>query len=114
MQALHATLETLTLATTELRRTAPARAADAWRERHAAAVSDEEDVMNRLKEGAAAAEGEDAMAMDAETLGLKRAEDVQRTWGRAVDGLVGLKTSLPGTAARLERAEKAVNYVEGR
>ena len=43
---------------------------------------------------------------------LERQGDVERAYGRAVGGLGGLKSGLPATAARLERARKAVEYVE--
>lgn len=43
---------------------------------------------------------------------LKRKDDVERMWGRGTEGLVELR-NIPGVLAKLERAEKAVEVVEG-
>ncbi|KAF2739524.1 hypothetical protein EJ04DRAFT_508803 [Polyplosphaeria fusca] len=43
---------------------------------------------------------------------LKRADQVQRSWERAVEGLGGLKGGLGGTTARLEQASEVVDYLK--
>lgn len=43
---------------------------------------------------------------------LERREDVERMWGRGTHGLVELG-KIPGISAKLERAGKAVEVVEG-
>ena len=43
---------------------------------------------------------------------LKRKDDVERMWGRGTEGLVELR-KIPGVLAKLERAEKVVEVVEG-
>ena len=45
---------------------------------------------------------------------IPRLTDIENTWRRGTDGLAELKDGLTETAAKLERAEKVVNYVEGR
>ncbi len=43
---------------------------------------------------------------------LERREDVERMWGKGTEGLVELG-KVPGVLAKLERAGKAVEVVEG-
>lgn len=45
--------------------------------------------------------------------GIKRAEEVQRNWERAVEGLARLNKGLPETRARLERCGDVVGYLGG-
>ncbi|KAL5392853.1 hypothetical protein DPSP01_000549 [Paraphaeosphaeria sporulosa] len=45
---------------------------------------------------------------------LKRQEEVERAWGRAVEGLGRLNGGLPETRARLERAGEVVGYLGGK
>lgn len=45
--------------------------------------------------------------------GIKRAEEVQRNWKRAVEGLGRLNKGLPETRARLERCGDVVGYLGG-
>ena len=51
-----------------------------------------------------------AMELDMGT--LERREIVERMWGKGTEGLVELG-KFPGVLAKLERAEKAVEVVEG-
>lgn len=51
-----------------------------------------------------------AMELDMGT--LERRENVERMWGKGTEGLVELG-KVPGVLAKLERAEKAVEVVEG-
>jgi hypothetical protein len=43
---------------------------------------------------------------------LERQGDVEKAYGRSLEVLGGLKSGLPATAARLERARKAAEHVE--
>lgn len=45
---------------------------------------------------------------------LKRQEEVERNWERAVEGLARLNKGLPETRARLERSGEVVGYLEGK
>lgn len=48
-----------------------------------------------------------------EGVGLKRQEDVEAMWERALGGLSRLQTGLAETRARVERAGEVVAYLEG-
>lgn len=56
------------------------------------------------------AQGEDVI-VDLEA--MKRADEVQRNWERAVEGLGRLNKGLPETRARLERCGEVVGYLRG-
>jgi hypothetical protein len=43
---------------------------------------------------------------------LERQAEVEKTYGDALKKLTGLKSNLPATAAKLERARAAAEYVE--
>jgi len=45
---------------------------------------------------------------------LKRWEEIRTTWERGTQGLVGLKSSLTETVARLERAKNVVEHMDGK
>ncbi|KAI9822119.1 MAG: hypothetical protein M1832_003121 [Thelocarpon impressellum] len=117
IQALHASLESLTLATTALRRTAPATAAAAYKASLTKALQDEDALYTSARErpppGPSSAAEDIGRVLQAASA-LEREEEVERTYARAVEGLVGLKEGLPGTVARLERAGAAAAYLEGR
>ena len=44
---------------------------------------------------------------------LKRQDEVESNWERAVEGLIRVNKGLPETRARLERAGEVVGYLEG-
>ena len=44
----------------------------------------------------------------------ERVDEMETTWQKGSDELLALKTGLGGTVARMEKAQKAVNVVEGR
>ncbi|KAF2845199.1 hypothetical protein T440DRAFT_472849 [Plenodomus tracheiphilus IPT5] len=91
------------------RRTTPAASALAWQARFEA----EEEVLGREMEGlkkVAREVGEqDVAGLEA----LARADEVQRNWERAVEGLARLNKGLPETRARLERCGDVVGYLDG-
>jgi hypothetical protein len=43
--------------------------------------------------------------------GRERQEEIERTWGKSIEGLERLKREMPGTTARMERAKRAADYV---
>jgi Kinetochore protein Mis14 like len=108
VQALHSTLETATLALSQLRRTAPSAAAGAYTKHSAEQAAATAAAIASLN---AAAVEEGAQVLDIEP--LERQGEVERAYGRAVGELGDLKSGLPATAARLERARKAAEHVEG-
>jgi len=91
------------------RRTTAGAAAERWVER----FEREEETSGREMEALERAAG---MAGHGEALGgveIVRAEEVQRSWERAVEGLVRLNKGLPETRARLERCGDVVGYLSG-
>ncbi|KAI9809630.1 MAG: hypothetical protein M1825_000062 [Sarcosagium campestre] len=149
VQALHAALEQETLAVAQLRREAPARAAEKYRQEcaaldaslsssssffspaataaaaaGAAGVTMEIDASGADEEGVALQQQhrqrEDVQIqkgmLDLETIAkaMPRRDEVSQTWERGLQDLVALKATMPGTAAKLERAKAAVDYVQSR
>jgi len=99
--------EDLLMEISALRREAPKKAAEAWR-----------DGFKNDGEAARAAlameknsEGVKAQLVDLDIGKLERQDEVEKTWERGVEGLGRLKREMPGTAARMERAKRAVEYV---
>ncbi|KAI4165115.1 MAG: hypothetical protein LQ342_001392 [Letrouitia transgressa] len=95
----------------ELRREAPGAAARAYVERvegeMAGQRAAEEEEMERGEEAEARVEGSLGQMMRVERL-----EQVERMWGRGVEGLLGLE-KITGVLAKLERATKVAEVVEG-
>lgn len=87
----------------EMRRDAPGAAARAYMERLNREMLADREVDT--------GEGNGAQGV-IELGGLERRDDVQRTWGRGLDGLVALE-GITEVGARLERAKRAVEVVEG-
>lgn len=85
----------------ELRRDAPGAAARAYMER----LDGEMGMERELKRE----EVEEGVGVD---LGGEMGEEVESMWGRGVEGLVGLER-ITSVLARLERAGKAAEVVEG-
>ncbi|KAL1597253.1 hypothetical protein SLS60_008837 [Paraconiothyrium brasiliense] len=88
------------------RRETGARAARRWEEEWVR----EEDEVERVR--VAGLEGREGEVGGVEA--LKRQEEVERNWGRAVEGLGVLNGGLPETRARLERAGEVVGYLGGK
>ena len=91
------------------RRATPGSAAAAWQrqfERESEVLAEgERDLARRVGE---VGEG-DVVTVQA----LQRADELQRNWERAVEGLAKLNQGLPETRARLERCGDVVGYVGG-
>jgi kinetochor protein Mis14/NSL1 len=58
-----------------------------------------------------ASRGVDGQDMKLDVGKRERQEEVERTWGKGVEGLGRLKREMPGTTARMERAKRAADYV---
>lgn len=86
------------------RRTTPAGAAAAFQ----AQFERESEVL--LQSQSAQMVGEEHVAS---VLALQRADEMQRNWERAVEGLSRLNKGLPETRARLERCGDVVGYLGG-
>ena len=87
----------------EMRRDAPGAAARAYMERLNKEMESEREV--KFEE----VDGMEGIVQLGE---LERRGDIEMTWGRGVEGLVGLK-GITEVGARLERARRAVEVVEG-
>ena len=45
---------------------------------------------------------------------VERLEEIQRTWQNGSENLMSLKSGLGGTVAKMERAQQAVDVLEGK
>jgi kinetochor protein Mis14/NSL1 len=97
----------LTLKVTGLRRDAPAKAAENFRQRWA---SEEEAFSSLMTKEQEARESE---SMDLDMGDFARWDEVQTTYEKSMDGLVKLKTDLTESVAKLERAKGVAAYIEG-
>ncbi|KAI9787755.1 MAG: hypothetical protein M1839_000287 [Geoglossum umbratile] len=114
LQALQASLEAQTLALSQLRRSAPAAAAAAYVQGEVEQAAAAAAAVARLGAAAAVVVVEEPRVVGVLNVPpLERQADVEGAYGTAVAELGGLKSGLPATAARLERARKAAEYVEG-
>ncbi|KAF2876784.1 hypothetical protein BDV95DRAFT_561559 [Massariosphaeria phaeospora] len=92
------------------RRETPALAARTFEQQFAREMDELERQRVESERDAMHADGADIAGIE----GIKRAEDVERNWGRAVAGLGQLKSGLPETRARLERCGDVVGYLDGK
>ena len=108
VQALSAAIENQTLQLASLRRDAPGATARAF----------EEDFERRSGEDAARVRSQEEMdaraarEMRLDVGGVERLDEVQGTWRRGTEQLEELKGKVGGTVARMERARRAVEFVE--
>ena len=110
VQALSAQIENHTLQLANLRRNAPADTARKFQELFAQ-QSEEFDAKLRKQEEAELMAAREARLDVGE---VERLDEVQGTWIRGTEELVDLKARMGGTVAKMERARKAVEFVEGR
>jgi kinetochor protein Mis14/NSL1 len=92
------------------RRTTPAVASQRFRDDFGREMEGVEKMREEGRTRAVDVGDADAVGVDA----LKRQEDVERTWERAVEGLQRLNKGLPETRARLERAGEVVEHLGGK
>lgn len=98
----------LLLEIASLKRQAPVQAAERQREAYKRAVEQEEALMREAEENAGA---KDVRDVEFDLKPLERQADVEAAWNRGVNGLIALKRDMGDTAARMERAKKAGEYV---
>ncbi|PVH96364.1 hypothetical protein DM02DRAFT_617272 [Periconia macrospinosa] len=94
------------------RRTTPALAARKFEEQFEHEMRAMEAAQEEADRYAAEIAGQDGEVVGAE--GLKRQEEVERNWERALEGLERLNKGLPETRARLERCRDVVGYLGGK
>lgn len=110
VQALSAQIENQTLQLASLRRDAPGATAKKFEEDFARRR--EEDAARVEAQGEMEAEAARQMKLDVGEIG--RLGEVQGTWQRGTEELEELKDRVGGTVAKMERAKRAVDFVEGR
>ncbi|KAK1054016.1 hypothetical protein LTS16_001047 [Friedmanniomyces endolithicus] len=110
IQALSVQIGDQTSQLANLRRTAPAETARRFKERFVRDV-EEYDVRLRAMEEM---EFEAARQTRIDLGHVERVNEMQQTWQQGSEELLALKSGLGGTVARLEKAQKAVEVVEGR
>jgi kinetochor protein Mis14/NSL1 len=91
-----------------MRRAVPSKAAEGFQERWKSEDEAFEAQMKMLEDGEASMGGSLQLAE------LKRMDEVRSTWERGTGGLVGLKTDLTETVAKLERAKSVAEHMEER
>lgn len=107
LRALYAEFDTQSTRVAELRRDAPGAAARGYIERLEAELKREKDLEKERESKNVHTDVDD---LDMGT--LKRKDDVERMWRRGTEGLVDLG-KITGVLAKLERAEKAIEVVNG-
>lgn len=107
LRTLYAEFDTQSTRVAELRRDAPGAAARGYVERLEAELKREKDSERERESKGVHVDVED---LDMGT--LKRKDDVERMWRRGTEGLVELG-KIPGVLAKLERAEKAIEVLNG-
>lgn len=110
VQALSAQIENQTLHLANLRRNAPAETARKYDEAFSKQSAEYEATLKKQEEDTLAA----ARASKLNISEAERMDEVQGTWQKGTEELGGLKTRLGSTIAKMERAQKAVEYVEGK
>ncbi|KAI9892575.1 MAG: hypothetical protein M1814_001268 [Vezdaea aestivalis] len=111
-QTLSSQLEQEILELSDLRREAPVKYARLWRERIEREERGDERRVGGLMERA-----EEKGVKEGEVLrgvGMERGGEIRETYERAGSGLEGLRDGVTGLRAKLERAQSAVEYFEGR
>lgn len=106
LRTLYAEFESQSTRVAELRREVPGAAAKRYMERLEGELQKESEAEAEKEESKT-----DLDAMDLDLGTLERRENVEGMWGRGTEGLVELG-KVPGVLAKLERAGKAVDFVE--
>jgi len=103
-------MENNTLQLANLRRNAPAESARKFQESFTQQL---EDFDARLKKQA---EADLATAKESklDVGDIERLDEVQETWQKGMEELGELKARMGGTVAKMERAQRAVDFVEGK
>lgn len=110
VQALSAQIENQTLQLANLRRNAPAETAKRFQDSFAQQSEDFDARLKKHEEADMAAAKESKLDVGE----IERLDEVQGTWQKGTEELDELKTRMGGTVAKMERAQKAVDFVEGK
>lgn len=100
-----------------LKKSVPGAAASAYGEAFRESLKRDEEALSAAKERSASGTNDPATGGSGKEGGgldldrLERQEDVERAYGRAVEGLARLKRDMPAVVARMERARGAGSYV---
>jgi len=109
VQALSAQIESQTLELASLRRNAPGATAKKFEEEFKRRSEEDEARVKKQEE----LDAEAARELKLDAGDLERMGEVQGTWQRGTEELEELKGKVGGTVARMERAKRAVEFVEG-
>lgn len=88
-----------------LKREVPHQVAANWREALRSGIERDEEASRT------ASRVQDGQDVSLEIGKRERQEELERTWGKGIEGLGRLKSEMPGTTARMERAKRAADYV---
>jgi kinetochor protein Mis14/NSL1 len=109
VQALSAQIESQTLELASLRRNAPGATAKKFEEEFKRRSEEDEARVKKQEE----IDAEAARELKLDVGDMERLGEVQGTWQRGTEELEELKGKVGGTIARMERAKRAVEFVEG-
>jgi kinetochor protein Mis14/NSL1 len=110
IRTLESNKEILTEKVADLRRTAPSKAADQWREQWDANATT---TSVAVKSESAPNENDSAQDGGLTISQPPRWDDVQDVWERGALGLVQLKSGLTETSGKLAEAKKVVDHIDG-
>jgi kinetochor protein Mis14/NSL1 len=110
IQALNAQIENHTLQLANLRRTAPAETAQRFQETFAKAAEEDDARLQKAREAML----EEAQQTNVEVPEVERLDEIQSTWQHGTESLFTLKSGLGGTVATMERAQRAVDFLDER
>lgn len=110
VQTLSSQIEAYTLQLSNLRRTAPASASEAFQ----TSFTKQSESFNARVEQSKNAKIEEAQSTKMEIGDFQRWDEVEQSWQRGTESMAGLKSGLGETVASLERSLRAVNHIEGR
>jgi kinetochor protein Mis14/NSL1 len=109
VQSLSAQIENQTLQLASLRRDAPGATARKFEEEFKRRSEEDEARVKKQEE----MDAEAARELKLDVGDVERLGEVQGTWQRGTEELEELKARVGGTVARMERAKRAVEFVEG-
>ena len=110
IQALSQQIENHTVQLANLRRTAPAETSQRFQESFTKTSERDDARLHRLEEETL----QDAKNTKLDVGEVERLDEIQATWQNGSDNLTLLKSGLGGTVAKMERAQNAVDILEGR
>jgi kinetochor protein Mis14/NSL1 len=109
VQSLSAQIENQTLQLASLRRDAPGATARKFEEEFKRRSEEDEACVKKQEE----TDAEAARELKLDVGDMERLGEVQGTWQRGTEELEELIARVGGTVARMERAKRAVEFVEG-